>query len=156
MSNRAFTMLEILAATTLAATLAISAGTWLVHLQKQAMDVHQQADAIRSVLVVCSQLRHDLSHADGSHAIDLRNLSMVITADANSIRQEVHWTLEDGRAIRAYRATHSATWQRDRIADHITALSASLESQTGRWHVRIADGTFDMIIPVSPEGLRAP
>lgn len=153
--NRGFTLLEMVVATALTASLAISCVSWLNRLQQQSETASRQAEATVAVMRTATRLHQDLLHHDSSIPPDLRALQLVSTAAAGATRQDVRWRLVDRTAVREVRDHGGMAWNAMPVAAPIDAMRAYTDDH-GRLRVRVSAGDVAWDGPVFPQGDHAP
>ncbi len=137
MNRPGFTLVEILGATVLTASLAITASGWLLQVQRSATQVRDRAEQLRSAWAVALALQNDLAHTVAGAPLDLTQLTMAVVGSATTSRREVTWAIHDGVAQRSDRDPAGGPWTRNAVANGITMLRA-VRDDRGRLTLSVA------------------
>jgi prepilin-type N-terminal cleavage/methylation domain-containing protein len=159
MIRRAFTLVEILAAVTLAAALVTAGGIWLLGVQRSAQATrHRSADSM-ALTSVAVRLRDDLIHATSDRPIGERDGQgswlLTVAGRHGGARRAVTWSLRDGVVVRSEKPVAGGTAISEMVATRIDALeirSEGLDTPT----VHISAGTDSLDLAVAPGASRAP
>lgn len=148
MIRRGFTLVEILAAVTLSATLVAVGGSWLIGLQRTAVATRDQSHRCAALATTAIRLREDIRLATVDQPIGSRDGNgawlLTITGEHGAARQCVAWSVRDGQAIRAIRPLHSLNWSDEVVASGIESLDIDLKPRNGP-RLRVTSGAQELV-----------
>jgi len=145
--RRGFTLVEVLAATTLSTAIAITGGVWMMTVQRSATAVRQQSAQATATMLVITRLREDLQQATASVSQDTDTPEFLMTGNAGSMQHWVRWRVTAGSAERATRPTSGGDWVCESITAGIDAIRYECDPQ-GRQRVRVTAGGSTIAVPI--------
>ena len=158
MTRRAFTLIEILAAVTLAATLVVTGGIWLLGVQRSAQATRSRCVSSAAMTTAAIRLRDDLIHATSDRSFGERDSHgawlMTVAGREGGERHAVAWSLRDGLVSRTTQPAGGPAAS-ETIATGIDVLEIRTDGPEGP-SLRITAGGETLALPVVPGSSRVP
>lgn len=159
MTPKAFTVIEVLAAVSLAAMLIVAGGTWLLGVQRSAQSTRSRCISSMALTTTAIRLRDDLIYATSDRPIGERDSQgawlLMVAGREGGQRQAIAWSLRNGVVRRDVQPAAGGPATSETIAAGIDRLEIRSDGVDGP-SLRLAAGGDSLAWQVFPGSGHAP